>query len=127
MASRFRLRCSQHSYPDSSWAFVYLPKENSNRHNIPTWLLDNGTAFLRRHVRQSKYDPLVDEVELIDVTPTYARVKHPSGLERMSCDVTKRLSRKQMNSDVTKRLSRGQMNSQEPPVQPLHMMNLPDM
>jgi hypothetical protein len=57
-------------------------RRTATGHSLPTWLLDKGTALLRRHVRKSKYDPLVDEVELIDVTPTYARVKHPSGLEQ---------------------------------------------
>ena len=30
-------------------------------------------------MRQSKHDPLVDEVKLLDVTPCYARVEFPNG------------------------------------------------
>ena len=34
---------------------------------------------MRRHVRQSKYDPRCDEVELIEAGPTYANVKLQNG------------------------------------------------
>lgn len=57
-------------------------RRTATGHSLPTWLLDKGPVLLKRHVRKSKYDPLVDEVDLINVTPTYAHVKHPSGLEQ---------------------------------------------
>ena len=31
--------------------------------SIPTWLSAPGPVFLKRHLRSSKYDPIVDEVE----------------------------------------------------------------
>ena len=37
--------------------------------------------FLRCFVRKSKYDPLVDEVDLIEANPTYAYIRHPDGRE----------------------------------------------
>ena len=40
-----------------------------------------GRVLLKRHVRESKYDPLVDEVELLDANPEYAHVRFPSGRE----------------------------------------------
>ena len=40
-----------------------------------------GPVLLRRFVRTSKNDPLVDEVELTDVNPTYARVRYADGRE----------------------------------------------
>ena len=40
-----------------------------------------GNVLLKRQVRTSKNDPLVDEVELIHATPCYARVRLPSGRE----------------------------------------------
>ena len=49
---------------------------------LPTWLLEKGKALLRRHVRPSKYDPLVDEVEIVDTNPCYARVCLPNGREK---------------------------------------------
>ena len=38
-------------------------------------------AFVKRFVRKSKSDPYVDEVELINVNPTYAEVRYPNGHE----------------------------------------------
>ena len=35
--------------------------------------------MLRRCVRHSKNDPLVDEVELTDVNSTYAHIRYPDG------------------------------------------------
>ena len=49
--------------------------------SLPSWLLHPGPVFLKRNVRQSKYDPLVDEVELIEANPKYAHIKHPDGRE----------------------------------------------
>ena len=40
-----------------------------------------GKAMLRRHVRNSKYEPVVDEVDVIEVNPTYAVVRHGNGRE----------------------------------------------
>ena len=36
-------------------------------------------VVLRRHVRYTKHDPLVDEVELIEANLQYALVRHPDG------------------------------------------------
>ena len=42
---------------------------------MPTWLSTPGTVLLTQHNRQSKYEPLVEEVELLDANPEYAHVK----------------------------------------------------
>ena len=47
--------------------------------SVPTWLTVPGPVLLKRHVRNSKYEPLVDEVELIEANPKYAHVKFPDG------------------------------------------------
>ena len=48
---------------------------------VPTWLTEKSdTVFLKRHVR-NKYDPPVDEVELVRANPNYAVVRHPDGRE----------------------------------------------
>ena len=53
---------------------------------LPTWLSHPGPVFLKRHVRLSKYDPLVDEVELIEVYPSYAHIQHKNGSQStVSC------------------------------------------
>ena len=48
---------------------------------IPTWLAAPGPALLRSSVRQSKFEPLVDEVELIEANPHYAHIRFPNGQE----------------------------------------------
>ena len=47
--------------------------------SLPTWLSSPGPVLLRRFVRKSKYDPLVDEVELLEANPPYANIRHPDG------------------------------------------------
>ena len=49
--------------------------------SLPSWLLQKGPVLVKRHVRRSKYEPLVDEVELVSCTPTHAKVKYPCGRE----------------------------------------------
>ena len=48
--------------------FTYNRK-SSNGPSVPSWLNKSQTVLLKRRVRQSKRDPLVDEVKLLDVTP----------------------------------------------------------
>jgi hypothetical protein len=50
-------------------------------HTLPSWLTTNGQVLLKKHVRSSKYDSICEEVELIDITPTYAKVRMDSGRE----------------------------------------------
>ena len=38
-------------------------------------------VLLKRKVRKSKFDPLIDEVELIEAKPKYAHVRFPDGRE----------------------------------------------
>ena len=47
----------------------------------PTWLSSPGAVLLKRHVRTSKSDPLVDEVELLQANPQYAHIRHLDGRE----------------------------------------------
>ena len=50
--------------------------------SLPSWLSNgNSRVLLKRHVRASKYDPLVDEVELIEANHQYAHIRHPDGRE----------------------------------------------
>ena len=48
---------------------------------LPSWLSSPGKVFLRRFVRRSKYEPLVDEVDLIEANPMYAYIRYPDGRE----------------------------------------------
>ena len=48
---------------------------------MPTWLCTPAAVYLKRHVRTSKYDPILDKVNLVHPTPNYAVVQLPSGRE----------------------------------------------
>ena len=48
---------------------------------MPSWLIQPGTLVMKRNVRRSKYEPLVDEVELVEANSHYAHVKFPDGRE----------------------------------------------
>ena len=50
--------------------------------SLPSWLTNgNSRVLLKKHVRASKYDPLVDEVELLEANHQYAHIRHPDGRE----------------------------------------------
>jgi hypothetical protein len=56
-------------------------RRSATGHSIPSWLTQPGKVLLKRHVRNSKYEPDVDEVFLIEANPQYALIKHASGRE----------------------------------------------
>lgn len=60
--------------------FSYARRTQTGR-ALPSWLFNPGPVYLKRHVRNSKYDPIVDEVELIEANPEYAHVRFPNGRE----------------------------------------------
>ena len=49
--------------------------------SLPQWLLTPGPVLYRRNVRNSKYDALVEEVELLESNPEYAHIRLPDGRE----------------------------------------------
>lgn len=60
--------------------FNYQRKSTSG-HSVPTWLATPGPVWLKRQARQSKYEPIVDEVELLEANPQYAHVRFQDGRE----------------------------------------------
>ena len=60
--------------------FFNFQRRSSHGVSLPSWM-QPGPVLLHRFVRTSKNDPLVDEVGLTDVNPTYARVRYPDGRE----------------------------------------------
>lgn len=48
---------------------------------LTIWLTVPGSIFVRRNVRSSKYELLLDEVELIECKPKYANVELPDECE----------------------------------------------
>lgn len=57
------------------------PRKSNNGCSTPSWLLTPGPVLLRRNVRNSKYEPLVDEVTLLEANPEYAFVRLQDGRE----------------------------------------------
>ena len=57
------------------------PRKSGNGYSLPEWLTPPGPVMLRKFVRRSKSDPLVEMVDLISVTPHYACVRYPDGRE----------------------------------------------
>lgn len=61
--------------------FFGFSRRSSAGASIPTWLATPGPVYIKRQVRTSKMDPLVDEVELLQANPHYAHVRYPDGRE----------------------------------------------
>ena len=51
--------------------------------SVASWLTISGTVYmyLKCHVRTSKTEPLIDEVELIGANSHYAHIRYPDGRE----------------------------------------------
>jgi len=49
-------------------------RRSTSGHSASSWLCEPGTVLLKRQVRRSKTEPLVDEVELLQANPQYAHV-----------------------------------------------------
>ena len=49
--------------------------------SVPSWLTFPETVLVQRHARSSKYEPLVEKVDLIHATPQYAHVRYKDGRE----------------------------------------------
>ncbi|XP_059045822.1 uncharacterized protein LOC131841533 [Achroia grisella] len=57
------------------------PRRSSNGQSMPTWLTEGSTVFMKNLVRKSKYDPFVEEVEVLNVNPHYSQVRLQNGRE----------------------------------------------
>ena len=49
--------------------------------STPSWFCSAETVLVRRHERQNKYKPLVEEANLIYATPQYAHIRFKNGRE----------------------------------------------
>jgi hypothetical protein len=74
------LLCTATNMTPHERMFTY-PRKSTSGVSVPSWLATPGPVLLKRHVRKSKYDPLVDEVDLIEANPQYAHVRFPDGRE----------------------------------------------
>ena len=56
-------------------------RRSSTGESIPSWLSEPGRVLLKKYVRHSKSDHLVEEVDLIEANPQYAQIHHQNGRE----------------------------------------------
>ena len=59
------------------WFFHF----SSHGISLPSWLMSPGPVLLKRFVRNSKTNPYVDQVELLNSNLTYINIRYPSGRE----------------------------------------------
>jgi hypothetical protein len=62
------------------WMFSH-PTRSYNGNSLPTRLTYPGQVLIKKHIHASRYDPLVEEVDLIEANPDYAYVKLADGRE----------------------------------------------
>ncbi|KFM71742.1 hypothetical protein X975_23396, partial [Stegodyphus mimosarum] len=72
-------RCATNATPHERM-FIHARRSYNGR-SLPTWLTQPGTVLMKNHTRANKYEPIVQEVELIEANPDYACVKLPDGRE----------------------------------------------
>lgn len=58
--------------------FTY-PRRSPNGDSLPSWLSTPGPVLVKKHVRISKTDPLVEEAELIESNPYYSLIRRADG------------------------------------------------
>jgi len=58
-----------------------LQRRSGSGESLLSWLTRNRKAYLKQFAKASKNEPLVEEVELVNVNPMFARVRCPSGRE----------------------------------------------
>ena len=61
--------------------FFIFQRRSTTGMSLSSWMTIGSKAFMKRFVRHSKSDPLVDEVEIMHVNPNYAQVRCPNGQE----------------------------------------------
>ncbi|KAG5894442.1 hypothetical protein JTB14_014891 [Gonioctena quinquepunctata] len=74
------LLCTSTNETSHERIFSY-PCRTLNGSSLPSWLTSSGPVLMKKEVRASKYDPLVEEVELIESNEGYAHVRLPNGRE----------------------------------------------
>lgn len=48
---------------------------------LPIWLVNSDKVYVKRHNRSSKYDQQMEEVDLLECNPNYARIRFADGRE----------------------------------------------
>ena len=74
----FTLDTLSHQYfnkRNTTWKLFKFERRSATGQAIPSWLSNADKVLLKQHVRHSKYEPLVDKVQLIKANPLYAHVR----------------------------------------------------
>ena len=61
--------------------FMIFSCRSSTGSSIPSWLAEPGPVYVKRHVRHSKFDPLVEKVYVLQANPHYAHIRYPDRRE----------------------------------------------
>ena len=61
--------------------FFRFPRKATYGLALPSWLLPQKQALLKKAAVSSKYEPTLEYVTLVHVNPQYARVQHADGRE----------------------------------------------
>ena len=56
-------------------------RRSSNGDSLPSWLMNSETVLMKKNFRASKYEPLTEEVQLLEANPTYSYVRLSDGRE----------------------------------------------
>ncbi|XP_014770876.1 uncharacterized protein LOC106869587 [Octopus bimaculoides] len=56
-------------------------RRSASATSMPTWLLNPGPVLVQRNNRTNKYDPIMDQVDLIEANSQYAHVRYPDSRE----------------------------------------------
>ena len=78
---RSLLCTSTNTTPHETERMFSFTRRSSFGKSIPSWLTSQGKVLIRNFNRQSKYDPLVEEVDLLEANPEYACVRFDNGRE----------------------------------------------
>lgn len=74
------LLCTSTNCTPHERMFLHKRKSTSGT-SLPSWLTPSEIVLLKKHVRLSKYDPLVEEVTVVEANPQYALIRHKDGRE----------------------------------------------
>ena len=61
--------------------FLSFNRRSESGTTLPAWLMSPGPVLIKNNVRQSKFDPLVEEVTLLECNPNFALIRRNDGKE----------------------------------------------
>lgn len=74
------LLCTSTNCSPHERMFIH-PRKSTNGNTVPSWLTSPGPVLLKKFNKKNKYEPLVEEVYLIEANPEYALIRTSEGRE----------------------------------------------